>query len=69
MAGGSRFPRRIIKTDVWIRHAPRVEPVEHALDEKLRGFLFIATRTPSEFPRVRRLDSEPYYARIALEPL
>ena len=69
MARETQFPRRIIKTVEWIRHASDIDPDGRFLAENLEGFLFIVVRTPQEFPRVRiRRGSELYYARIDLEP-
>ena len=68
MAGETRFPRRIIKTVEWIRHASDIDPDGCFLAEKLEGFLFIVARTPQEFPRARVAEAELYYARIDLKP-
>ena len=68
MARETQFPRRIIKTVEWIRHASDIDPDGRFLAENLEGFLFIVARTPQEFPRVRIADAELYYARIDLEP-
>ena len=68
MARETQFPRRIIKTVEWIRHASDIEPDEQRLSQDLEGFLFIVARARHEFPRVRRADAELYYARIELEP-
>ena len=68
MARETQFPRRIVKTVEWIRHASALEPDERTLAENLRGFLFIVSRTPQEFPRICKADAELYYARIDLEP-
>ena len=68
MARETQFPRRIIKTLEWIRHESDIDPDERALAENLKGFLFIVSRTPQEFPKVRTAEAELYYARIDLEP-